>query len=462
MQIATELWTHQNQMVDYAEARLDELGFCYWIAGCAIGKTLAVYKLIERLGAKKVLILTTKAAVTSAWVIDAQKHTKGVNLLAPHKKDVQGKVAALKASSGAVVFVVNYESAWRMKAVLAAYGFDLIVADESHKLKSHNSKTSCLLALIPAKHRLIMTGTPWDDRPTDAYGQVRFLKPLQVGRTVTSAILGNWGSFFEEYVIYYLHEHVKIARGYKNIDRLRDQVSPFTLWVDTEDVLDLPAETHIERYVEKQGKLRKAYDELSLEWLTELSDGVLTANNRLVLALRLHQLTGGFYKLHREGETLAVDGESAKLDETMAVLDEIGGKPTVIFTRFIEDVRRIKTACEQEGYRVKLLVGGQHEHVEWQAGEGDILIANIAAGSTGVNLSRARYCIYYSVGHSRTDYNQSRARVRRPGSDLSYPITYYHILMRDTVDEEIRAALQSKEDVANQLLRGLDKLARVR
>ena len=146
--------------------------------------------------------------------------------------------------------------------------------------------------------------------------------------------------------------------------------------------------------------------------------------------------------------------DDTKLKECLAILDEIGGKPVVIFTRFQEDVRKL----QQDIPGAKLLVGGCHEHIEWQAGEGQVLIANIAAGSTGVNLSRARYCIYYSIGHSRTDYNQSRYRIRRPGSDLAYPIAYYHILMEGSIDIAIRRALASKGLMSGELLAGLDKI----
>jgi len=457
MRIKTKLWAHQRQMIDFAKSRLDQAGYCWWIAGCATGKTLAVYKLIQEGAYKKTLVITTKGAVSSAWIIDAEKHLSNVNVVAPDKLTVKGKKDALSRITKDVIFVVNYASAMRMWRELRDFGFDFVVADESHKLQSHSSKTSVFLAQLGIEKKLIMTGTPWDDKPLSVFGQVRFLKGFRKGATIISAILGTWTSFFERYAVYYTLDNIKIPTGYKNIDGLIDKVSGFTLWVNSEDVLDLPEEVDIDRFVPFKGELKRAYNELTSEFITHLGEDVLTVDNKLVLALRLHQLTGGFYKPYGS-EELKELGDNSKLDECMSIVDEIGGKPLVIFTRFSSDVAKIKAALEKKGIEVKLLVGGTHEHVEWQAGEGQVLLANLSAGSTGVNLSRARYCIYYSIGYSRTDFNQSRYRVRRPGSDLDYPITYYHVLMRNTVDIEIRSALQRKGKVADQLLLGLDKV----
>jgi SNF2 family DNA or RNA helicase len=46
------------------------------------------------------------------------------------------------------VAVINYESAWRLEKELAAWHPELIIADEGHKIKTHN------IAASKAMHRL--------------------------------------------------------------------------------------------------------------------------------------------------------------------------------------------------------------------------------------------------------------------------------------------------------------------
>ena len=88
--------------------------------------------------------------------------------------------------------IVNYETARLLD--LDAFDWDFVVADESHKLKSHDSKQSKELAwkLRNVKHKLAMTGTPWSDRPIDVFGQVRFLEPFKKGRAFGAERFGAW------------------------------------------------------------------------------------------------------------------------------------------------------------------------------------------------------------------------------------------------------------------------------
>ncbi len=99
MRITTKLWEHQEDMVLFILKRfrassITEVGsgwdtaiinpgFAWLLAGCGTGKTLVAYKVMQRMGIKKMLVLTTKAAATKAWVGDAEEHTQGLYVVAP-------------------------------------------------------------------------------------------------------------------------------------------------------------------------------------------------------------------------------------------------------------------------------------------------------------------------------------------------------------------------------------------
>ena len=458
----TKLWQHQQEMVDHAISCFDSYGYVWWLAGCAVGKTLAAYEVARRIDAKSVLVLTTKAAITSAWLQDAAKHLDSVSVVGPTKGTVKQRVSALydRYDHNPLVFVINYEAALRAMDELMDFQWDLVIADESHKLKSYSSQTSNALAELARNvpYKIAMTGTPWDDRPTDAFGQARFLDstPGYGSGYMKSRLLGAYTPFYEQYVIYKTKDNIKIPTGYKNIDELRSIVAPFTLYVDSEDVLELPEEMIINRYVDLAPKTMKIYQELQDEYITWVDGEPVIVDNPLTLSMRLHQVCSGYVG----SDSRTIPGESAKLDETMSIIDEVGGKPVVVFTTFTEDVRRIAAACKKEKIGTRLLVGGTHEHVEWQAGAGQVLIANLAAGSEGVDLTRARYVVYHSYSHSKTAMTQSRARVRRPGSDLRHPITYYMVQARKTVDVAILGALRRKGKTRDLMYEGLTRLAR--
>jgi hypothetical protein len=71
----------------------------------------------------------------------------------------------------------------------------------------------------------------------------------------------------------------------------------------------------------------------------------------------------------------------------------------------------------------------------------------------GIDLSRAAYAFYYSLGFSLGDYEQSLARLRRPGQTRC--VRYYHLVAPGTVDEQVYAALRERRSVIEAVLRNL-------
>lgn len=470
-------------MVDFALSNIQERGYVFWIAGMATGKSATSLKVAESIDAKRVLILSTKASVESTWPKQVAVHTEGLELLAlTEYQQVNGKrkkytvpekgklmLAKVKSTVEYLAVAINYESARELGKEIKACNFDLVIVDECHKLKSHGSKVLKALAkacqYIPAK--VAMTGTAFNDTPLDLFGQIAFLDPYFYQGYVGSNLFGKYTDFFDAYVNYYVSNNLKIpnkSNPYKNLDKLQEAINPFTFTIKTENAVDLPPTQYIRRTVKPSPTLRKAYDEMAKDMVTHLDDKLAVADNVLTQALRLAQMTGGYatpYHIDSEGnyigkgEPIEIKDGDCKLQELLSILDEIGKEPVVVFTRFTPDLVRIKTKLTELGYEVLELSGRMHENNEWQAGKGQVLVTNISAGSTSVTLTRATFVIDFSVGLSRTDYDQSRYRCRRPESKLDVPIIYYQIAVENTVDETILNALQAKGDMAELLRQGL-------
>ncbi len=493
--LKTKLWSHQVAMKDYALKCFGEYGYVLWIAGMAVGKTLTTLAVREEIEAKLTLILTTKAALEGTWPSEVMKHTEGVDVLALTEymtvKNKRRKVTvsdkgrlmleACRNASKPLVVCLNYDSARGLGAEIAACKFNLVVADECHKLKNPTSKTLKVLAKacldVPAK--IGMTGTAFNDKPIDVFGQVAFLSPDFYRGNVMSTVLGRYGDFFDAYVNYYVKNNIKIpvkqpnrVPTYKNIDNLQQLLNTFTYYVDTEKVLDLPPTMYLRRTVEPTKKFLEAYKSMRDDMVVQLGDKMASADNILTLALRLAQMAGGYatpYHIDAKGDYVSTgeliempDGNS-KLLGLLDIMDELGGEPVVIFTRFTSDLNRIKSTLEGLEYEVLELSGRIHQHVEFQAGKGQVLVANMSAGSAGITLTRSRIVVDYSLGYSRSDYDQSRYRVRRPDSDKTKPVVYYQLVVAGTIDELILDGLQAKGDMSDILRLGLhgfsDKIA---
>ena len=86
----------------------------------------------------------------------------------------------------------------------------------------------------------------------------------------------------------------------------------------------------------------------------------------------------------------------------------------------------------------------------WQAGDAQLLAVQIDAGGEGVDLARARYSIFFSVGFSLGKYEQAKARTHRPGQNK--PVTHIHLVARNTVDQKIMRALEKRAEVVQSIL----------
>ena len=128
-------------------------------------------------------------------------------------------------------------------------------------------------------------------------------------------------------------------------------------------------------------------------------------------------------------------------------------EPIAVFARFRRDLDRIHAVAGRLGRKSFELSGRRNELADWQRDTGgSVLAVQEQAGGVGISLVRARYCIYYSVGYSLGDYEQSLARIHRPGQDR--PVLYVHLLAEDTVDERVYQALDARRDVVETILEG--------
>jgi SNF2 family DNA or RNA helicase len=70
-------------------------------------------------------------------------------------------------------------------------------------------------------------------------------------------------------------------------------------------------------------------------------------------------------------------------------------------------------------------------------------------------LTAASLAVFYSVGYNYAEYEQATARTHRIGQ--TQKCTYIHLLVENSVDAKVMAALEAKEDIAKGLVDGWRK-----
>lgn len=367
--------------------------------------------------------------------------------VADKKKELEKAIISAQYQGKKLWFVANYDAVWRepLSDMLLDINWDILILDEIHRIKSHDGRASkfCWKLARKTKKRIGLTGTLMPHSPLDVYA---------IFRSIDESIFGTSYTAFRNHFVVYGGYNMKEVKGYINTQEMHDKIASITYRV-TKDVLDLPPFQHITLECDLSPAARKIYKQLFDDLYAEVEAGEITVANALVKLLRLQQLTGGHLPLD-DGTTKRVDTSKQEVVEDL--LEDLDKKePVVVFYRFHGDARAIKEACAKVG-RTCGELSGQHDDLDdWQNGKFNVLAVQIQAGGVGIDLTRACYVIYYSVGFNMGDYLQSLARAHRPGQTRH--TFFYHILVKDTVDERVYKALDTRAQIVEFVMEGIKK-----
>lgn len=425
------------------------------------GKSLASVSLTNILGAKRVLILSP-VSVVGVWPREFRVHSKADYNVVPLRKEDGGVLSvakkaemaaeALKSTEPTVV-VTNYESAWRkpLADLLLKTKWDLIIADEMHRFKTPTSKTAKFMHKLAKRgtYRLGLTGTELPHSPLDIFSQYKFLNPAVFGT--------RYGSFKERYSV--VDNWNKVV-GFINEDDLKAKIDTIAYRAG-EEVLDLPEVTHITIPTPLTGEARRLHDEI-LEGMTaqlQAADEAVFAKIVAAQITRCAQVTGGFvggvvdlHDLTKERFLRWIKGSSKAeaLRDILTDLPEHDGhkEKVVVFARFKPDLEQIRNIATSLGYRYGEISGNEKSGLSsdsTMSTDCDLVGVQLQAGSVGISLTDASYCVYWSKDYSLGNYEQSLKRVHRPGQER--PVFIYHLVSPNTVDERVEDSLSGKKSI---------------
>lgn len=348
---------------------------------------------------------------------------------------------------------------------------DLIVIDESHRIKSASANMSALAArltrLVP--RRLILTGTVMPHSPMDVWSQWRFLEPMafnEPDRKYGGIKQMPFGRFEERYGVFGGHMGEQIV-GYQNLGEMQDVMARNSIVVRKEDALDLPEITDVTVPVHLSPRERDAYNSMKDQLAAVLLNGSqATVPNRLAQMMRLRQITSG-YVPDDTGVTQAI-GDSKVTAARSIVCDTLAGeKRVVVFAHFRQEIADLSAAirkAEPKSTVIMQITGDTptKERIalrERFGGDEDVrivLIAQMRTMSLAVNeLVSASHAVYTSLSERRDDWVQSRDRLHRIGQKR--PVTFWNVLVPGSVDEVIYKAHLTREAVEDAVLHYIEQ-----
>lgn len=468
------LWSHQKEAVERARGK-DSFALFFEQGTGKSRTTLAI--LDEHIRREKRVLRTLilcPPIVVENWkreifsVLPSVPKQLVVDLTGPGAK----RAEAVRERRGTnAIFITNYEGLL-MKGLydeLERFGLEVLVCDESQKLKDLKSQRTkaCVRLAEVAKYRYILSGTPILNSPMDIFSQFLILdKGAAFGR-----------NFFTFRARYFFDKNAAMPRDryFPNwmiregaFADISSRIAERSMRVLKSECLDLPPLVRKTVFVDLSAEQAKAYKEMKSDLIAFVNGKACVAQLAITKALRLMQIISGF-AVCEEGEERAEEKikDNPKASALKELLEDIARRERVIvWAVFKEDYATIKRVCEELSLGYVTLTGETSSKDKVEAMDAfstdpnvRVLIGNPSSGGVGCNLTSASYSIFYSRNFSLEQDLQAEARNYRGGSEVHAKITRIDIVAKNTLDEVVVAALQSKTDIAEKVLEAVRGMA---
>lgn len=301
------------------------------------------------------------------------------------------------------VAVTTYETLSKIP-MAGDFRYDMLVVDEAHYVK--NPKASRTMQLLYFRQHtdrvLFMSGTPLENRVSEMVFLIGCLQP-NVAREVSGSTNINMAPDF------------------------RKKVSGVYFRRTKEDVLeDLPDKVEKEEWIELLPSEKKRYREFVYE--------------------------ENFMKLRQASWIIGNGEESSKLERLKELIEEylLMGRKIIVFSFFTNTINTIMDAFPNEVYGPitgSITPARRQEIIDLFSDTivGGVLLAQIQAGGTGLNIQAASVVIFCEPQLKPSIEEQAIARVYRMGQNNT--VMVHRLLNENTVDEQIVALLKEKKEL---------------
>jgi len=423
-----------------------------------LGKTvqlLAFFSSLKADGKTPASLLVIPASLVSNWTDEIRRFSPELKYYVAHpsfEKNAGGvKNAPGKRFLGGHDLVITTYSMARRYEWLKSYRWNYVVLDEAQVIKNHATKQARAIKVLQANNRIIMTGTPVENRLSDLWSLFDFLNP---------GLLGSAREFSD-----FAAGLKENPQGYAS---LRKVTSPYILRrlkTDKSVISDLPEKIEMKTYSELGKKQAALYANLVSEIKSALESGEEEGIRRkgLILAslTKFKQICnhpdqylggGGF----PESES----GKFARLREICETIYEKREK-ALIFTQFREIAGPLKEYLQTVfGHEGLVFHGGtpvkkRREIVEsFQNGPGYVpfMVLSIKAGGFGLNLTGANHVIHFDRWWNPAVENQATDRAFRIGQKKN--VLVHKFITKGTLEEKIDAMLEEKKSLSDEVIRG--------
>lgn len=343
-------------------------------------------------------VVVCPASVIENWCREIRKHS----LLSVTKVHGTGRMDALRTwlRRGGVA-VTTYETTGYFK-LADEFRFSMLTVDEAHYIKNPMARRTINVKAIAghAQRILFMTGTALENKVDEMVALISILQP-----TIAAQVQG--------------------MEALSSAPQFRKKVAPVYYRRKREDVL-----TELPELIENQ------------EWCT-LNPGEEAIYENSVLG-------GNYNDIRRVSWNVDDLRNSSKANRMLELIEEAEseGRKVIVFSFFLDTIRKISrllgSKCTEpingsvSPHRRQEIIDGFD-----RAPAGTVLLAQIQAGGTGLNIQSASVVILCEPQFKPSIENQAISRAYRMGQTRN--VLVYRLLCQNSVDERIMELLQQKQ-----------------
>ena len=414
---------------------------------CGCGKTIITLTAIndlmyDRFEINKVLVVCP-LRVGQVWKneVDKWEHLKSLKLSVAIGTEKERRAALQQKAD---IYIINRENLpWLIEN--SKFDYDMVVVDELSSFKNHQSKRfKALMKVRPMVKRIVgLTGTPSSNGLMDLFAEFKLLdKGQRLGR-----FIGQYRS------TYFQPDKMNgmIVYSYKPLpgaeERIYEKISDITISMKATDHLQMPELISSRYEVELSPTERQKYEQLKKDLVLPVDDEEITAANAAALSGKLSQLANG--AIYDDGKK-AIQIHDRKIDALEDIIESMNGKPLLVAYWFKHDYERIAERLSE--LKVPFAKLDTDDSIEkWNRGEIPVALIHPASAGHGLNLqSGGSTLVWFGITWSLELYQQTVARLWRQGQKNT--VVIQHIIARNTIDENIMAALEKKEHTQSALI----------
>ncbi len=418
-----------------------------------LGKTVQVLALLLRLKTAKsarTSLLIIPASLIGNWKAEIEKFAPSLTsyIIHPSENKELEKNQFLRKAAETNLVITSYGMLARLPWI-SELEWEIIILDEAQAIKNPGTKQTRSVKQLKGKHRIVLTGTPVENRLSDLWSLFDFINPGLLG---TAKQFGEYAKQLS-------------SKAGANFGPMRSLVRPYIirrLKTDKNVISDLPEKTEMQAFC----SLTKAQAALYSRVVRELAEkiqneeGIARRGAILAAIMKFKQICN--HPSHFIGDGIWSPSDSGKFARLAEICESIASRreKPLVFSQFKEITEPLLHYLSGIFKRNGLVLHGETPVKErpkiveqFQQDDGPpFLILTVKAGGTGLNLTAASHVIHFDRWWNPAVENQATDRAFRIGQKKN--VLVHKFVCKGTIEEKIDTMINDKKALAENLLGG--------